>query len=69
MTVIAVLSCKGNIIKYIHRANFEKDMLVPYSTSGDASKGKNYRVKDMRRTNLNEFAIYPWGTTCGKRGK
>jgi hypothetical protein len=69
MTLIAVLSCKGNLVGYIHRKNFERDMKVPYSTSRDVSKDKHYWVKDMRGTNIDAFAIYPWGTKCGKRRK
>jgi len=66
MTLIEVLSCKGNIVDYIHRKRFKDtegyDMKVPY-------KGKWYKVRDMRHTNLDGYAIYPWGTKCGKRRK
>ena len=62
MTLIHVLSCKGNIINYIHRKHFEKKYggTVPY-------KGKKYKVYDRRKTNLNGYAIYPWGVTCKRK--
>lgn len=69
MTKIYVLSCKGNIVDIIHRKHFDKKYgeWVPYSTSHDARNSKRYPVRDMRGTNLNAFAIYPWGASCKKR--
>lgn len=56
MTKIYVVSIAGNLLNIIHRKRFEKDMKVPY-------KGKWYKVYDRRKTNLGEYAIYPYGVT------
>ena len=56
MTQIYVLSRAGNLLGIIHRKRFEKDMRTPY-------KDKWYKVYDRRRTNLGEYAIYPYGVT------
>lgn len=56
MTKIYVISNVGNLLNIIHRKRFEKDMLIPY-------KGKKYKVYDRRKTNIDGFAIYPYGVT------
>jgi len=48
------LSRKGNQLNIIYRKKLGKDMKVNY-------KGKLYKVYDRRKTNLDAYAIYPYG--------
>lgn len=54
MTEIYVISSAGNLLDIIQRKRFKKDMKVPY-------KGKTYKVYDRRHTNIDSYAIYPYG--------